>query len=174
MSRSVHTQFAVSIMALLASSFCAAENSVKPVDLTPYFSNMEKDCSTSNKLNAELTAWLVPDEKGRMKSQKSAPQSIASVVGHTKVKNAGESWTVSAATAEAQYKGVSVKRIDRWSGKDNGISGFSLIFAEPLAVVGKKLHVAKAVKDSEQTMPQLLETKDESKTVATLVCDFSN
>lgn len=170
----VNAAMIISSVAISATAFGAAENNPGEIDLTSYFAGIEKNCAEGNRLTEAILTWMAPDQKGRLPSIKSTAANLRPILMHTKVEESGESWSVSAMLANANYKGIPVTRIDRWTGKNNGISGFSLVFAESLATVSKKLRVAKRDKNSEEPGPELYGTSGKGKRVSSLVCDFSN
>jgi hypothetical protein len=162
---------AVAVLVLMPSAYAFCANA-QAIDITPVFSGTEKNCGRENNQIKTVMTWLRPSDNGKLMPASAAPGMLQPAIVGTSVKDQGDSWLALATLKGAVYRGIPVSRIERWSGKDNGISGYSLIFADGKNVVNKKLKMAKFNPSSEEAMPQLTET--DKPITAALVCDFSN
>jgi hypothetical protein len=134
---------------------------------------MEKDCASNNKkFDAVFEFLSTTSGKPPAVAQAGAELRAAIGGGRVKVKNEGDHWVLSVPTTNATYRGAPVVGIERLAGKNNGITGIALLFANPPAVVEKSIGKVKpATGEEEQTMPQLYPEKGTLRAV--LFCDFS-
>jgi len=170
------------VAALVASALmpipAIAKSRQGKVDLTPIFAGMEKDCGSSNVKFDAAMGWL-NTKSGKPPAVAKAALELRTAIGGAKIKmkDEGDFWTLKVVPPAASYRGLRLAGIERWVGKENGISGISLIFAEgPVAVTNAigKIGVAKHDPNAEtdKTDPQLLLQKGSAR--ALLVCDFSD
>lgn len=168
---------AVLLVSALTAIPAIAKSRQGNVDLTPIFAGMEKDCGGSNPKFDAAMDWLNTKYGRPPAVAKAAPELRAAIGGaNVKMKDKGDFWPLKVMTPAASYRGVRLAGIERWVGKENGISGILLIFAEDLIVVTKAIgKIAVAEHDPyvevEATFPQLLVQKGSLR--ALLVCDFS-
>lgn len=169
------------VAVLVASALMAipavAKSGLGEIDLTPIFAGMEKDCGSSNpKFDAAL-GWLTTKNGKPPMVAKAAPELRAAIgVANITMKDMGDFWILKVAPPGAFYRGVRLAGIERWFGKENGISGISLIFAVGPLVVTKAIGTIAVTEhdpnaEFEATVPQLLVQKGSSRAI--LVCDFS-
>lgn len=151
---------------MLFSAYASAAS-----DLSKTFPDMEKDCAISKDSTRKVLEWLVPDANGKI--MKVMPSILNGIGGAPQVTDASDHWEVEVPVKDAVYKGQPVVSIQRWAGKNNGISGYALVFANKLSEVAKHLKTPKPNPDSEETLP-VLEGASHKSGNSVLTCDFSD
>jgi hypothetical protein len=137
--------------AFIAVAIChtsvGAVETISRVDLTPVFKGMEKDCGNANPKFQAALGWLATHSGNPPVLAKAGAELRAAIgTGRIKVKDDGDFWTLTVPITSASYRGIAVTGVERWLGKDNGISGISLTFATPLAAVSKSIIPTKPAK----------------------------
>lgn len=154
----------------LLSAFAAA--AAEPVDITPLFPKAEAACALDTQM-VDTLRWLTPNEKGVLQAASAAPALLQKVLVKASVKDEQDYWQVSTDVSNAQFKGLNVVRIDRWTGKDNGINGYALVFADKLPQIATHIKTPKKNPNSETALP-FLASEEHGAHRAMLVCDFSD
>lgn len=173
MMKSMLPTAALVIATLVGTNMARAAEATTKVDLTPLLSGVEKDCASANRKFDTVIAWLTTQTGKAPVVAKAGPE-LRAAIGKApiKVKDDGDSWTLSMPLPNASYRGAALVGMDRWIGKDNGVNGFSLLFADSPAAVTKAIGKIRPAKANEEAIvPQLFGEKGTSRTV--LMCDFS-
>lgn len=167
-----NTVTGITSQAVLISLLTFCSYAQASTDLAKTFVGMDKDCALLQPATHAMLKWLMPTYSGKL--TKTPPPELSGVVGTPKLKDAGDYWQVEVPLKDATYKGFPLVRIERWTGKDNGISGYALVFHSKVADVAKKIKTPKyeVEPDEEVTLP-VWETTTQKPGSAMLSCDFS-
>lgn len=141
-------------------------------ELSKQLAGMDLDCGVTQSATHNVLQWMVPDARGKLAAP--VPAELKKIAGAPKVTNMGDYWQVDVPLKNATYKGFPVLRIERWAGKNNGISGFALVFSSKVDEIAKTIKTPKFTEnpDSDITTP-VWETTTRKPGSAMLSCDFS-
>jgi hypothetical protein len=142
------------------------------LDIAPLFSGYESGCDLSGAVAEKLDNWAIPNEKGGLASADVLPPILRNHIGKPKIANKSDHWFVQVPLHGVHFKGLPVTRFERWSGKNNGISGWALGLAVPVTKARRSINV-KNFKVDEQGIykPELI--ADKAGRGTSLVCDYS-
>lgn len=141
------------------------------VDLSAMLKGYQTGCNLTSEDGNKFLQWLIADdEKGTLKAKPALTPALDAAIGTPTKSDEGDHWMYSIPMKKTTFKGLNVERIDRYIGKNNGINGFQIFFAEPLKKV-KMVFKNEQFKEDEMGSRPFLGA-DRGKPV--LSCDTSN
>ena len=159
----------------LLSSALGADpaNATALIELAPFFNGYTDACFLGNEIGRTFISWLHPlDDKGSLGTKPALPLRFAAALGDPVAVNREDHWHYTVPVKAATFNGVKTVAIERWSGKDNGISGFAIVFDAPAAVVNAAFKRVKFTSDEHDVRAILYFDKATGK--SSLLCDSSD
>ena len=164
----------IASFSLFSSALVAhTANAASSIDLTPFFNGYTDACFLSNASGRNFIRWLHPlDDEGLLGMRPALPAKFAATLGDPVAINREDHWLYTVPVKSATFNGVKISAIERWSGKDNGISGFAIVFDAPATVVNAAFKRVKFTADEHDVKAMLYFDKATGK--SSLICDSSD
>lgn len=140
-------------------------------DLTSIFSGVEKGCDLTSREGKMLMHWLNDMQSGKLPRRPDLGHKLNAALGTPKIKLENAAWIIEIPVT-GTFRDLTLLRFDRWIGDENDLSGFALIFKEPMPTVKRKLAKIKFVANSEGHNKARFSTIPAKPKRAALICDF--
>lgn len=157
-------------LAILLSA-CAVVVHAADLEVAPLFAGYELGCGISGAAQG-LVVWANPDQKGRLASVDTLPTVWRSHIGKPIVTDEIDHWYVKVPLRQVLFRGLRLTRLERWYGKNNGISGWLLVLDAPLAKARRRIDENRFKLDENGNFkPELV--ADDNGRQTRLICDVS-
>lgn len=138
-------------------------------DLTAVLGNFNKGCDVPTAEGRALMKWLATLHEGKMSSRPDMGSVLNSAIGTPNIHQEKDFWMADFPIS-GTYHGLTVTNIKQWAMKDSGMTGFTMVFKEPMTSVKKRLAKIKFSADEAGDKAELTMTATKPPRAA-LICD---